>query len=292
MLSYRVLTQIGPLRAEWALSYSGYRATPCTGATLLVSVYSRYIIGGVIVILPTHQVSYLQVGLRQGVKDAYGLCAGAYVMSRAQLYLPNGTPCLSFPSRDFGLLVVCLTQYSPTMAKDEDTCSSTMPIADTTNATELSVKEQDVTQYPTGVKLVVIMASLMLGTTLMSLDTTIISVATPKISTQFHALDDVGWYGAAYLMTLTAATPIAANFYKYFNPKYVYLAFIAIFEGELATTKVSPSAGRRLIIRSWIHRLCFSTHFFRLHHRQSHRRLRSCRTATGSIWSFDICVYT
>lgn len=87
-------------------------------------------------------------------------------------------------------------------------------------------------QYPTGTKLMLTMASLMLGTTLMSLDTTIISVATPKISTQFQALDDVGWYGAAYLMTLTAMTPVSANFYKYFNPKYVYLASITIFEGK------------------------------------------------------------
>lgn len=87
------------------------------------------------------------------------------------------------------------------------------------------------TQYPTGAVRFIMMASLMLGITLMSLDTTIISVATPKISTQFHALDDVGWYGAAYLMTLTAMTPIAANSYKYFHPKSVYLASIVIFEG-------------------------------------------------------------
>jgi len=86
-------------------------------------------------------------------------------------------------------------------------------------------------QYPKGIKLAIILTSLMLGTALMALDATIISVATPKISTQFHALNDVGWYGAAYSMILTAATPIAANFYKYFNPKYVYLAFILIFEG-------------------------------------------------------------
>ena len=111
------------------------------------------------------------------------------------------------------------------MAKEEETTSSTLPVPDTTDPA------QNASQYPTGLRLIVIMGSLMLGTTLMSLDTTIISVATPKISTQFKALDDVGWYGAAYLMLLTATTPIAANFYKYFNPKYVYLTSIAIFEG-------------------------------------------------------------
>ena len=91
--------------------------------------------------------------------------------------------------------------------------------------------ESEETPYPKGIKLAIIMASLLLGTSLMALDATIISVATPKITTEFKALGDVGWYGAAYSMILTAATPIAANFYKYFNPKYVYLAFILIFEG-------------------------------------------------------------
>ena len=86
-------------------------------------------------------------------------------------------------------------------------------------------------QYPKGIKLAIIMTSLMLGTSLMALDAMIISVATPKITTEFQALNDVGWYGAAYSMLLTAATPIASNFYKYFNPKYVYLAFILVFEG-------------------------------------------------------------
>lgn len=87
-------------------------------------------------------------------------------------------------------------------------------------------------QYPTGLRLYITLGSLILGTTLMSLDTTIISVATPTITADFHALNDVGWYGAAYLMALTSTTPISANLYKYFNPKYVYLASIFIFEGE------------------------------------------------------------
>jgi hypothetical protein len=58
--------------------------------------------------------------------------------------------------------------------------------------------------YPTGLKLFMVMGSLLLGTILISLDTTIISVATPTITAEFHALNDVGWYGAAYLMSLTS----------------------------------------------------------------------------------------
>ncbi|KAL9074132.1 MAG: hypothetical protein Q9161_002542 [Pseudevernia consocians] len=84
--------------------------------------------------------------------------------------------------------------------------------------------------YPKGIKLAIMMASLLLGTSLMALDATIISVATPKNKPEFKALGDVGWYGAAYSMILTTATPIAATFYKFFNPKYVHLAFILTFE--------------------------------------------------------------
>lgn len=120
------------------------------------------------------------------------------------------------------------------MAEDIAVTSSDKPVTGTQDSSMTTIIDEIEPQYPTGLKLVIVMASLMLGTTLMSLDTTIISVATPKISTQFQSLDDVGWYGAAYLMTLTATTPIAANFYKYFDPKSVYLASIAIFEGICA----------------------------------------------------------
>ncbi|KAI9648687.1 hypothetical protein NHQ30_003326 [Ciborinia camelliae] len=99
------------------------------------------------------------------------------------------------------------------------------------------------TQYPTGLRLYIILGSLILGTTLMSLDTTIISVATPTITADFHALDDVGWYGAAYLMALTSTTPISANLYKYFNPKSVYLVSIFIFEVGSLVCALAPSSG-------------------------------------------------
>ena len=95
------------------------------------------------------------------------------------------------------------------------------------------------TSYPTGLKLAIILLSLSLGTLLVALDTTIISVAIPKISTEFKALDQVGWYGSAYLITLTAFQPITGNMYKSFNPKWVYSVFIVIFEGRFVVPLAS-----------------------------------------------------
>ena len=66
---------------------------------------------------------------------------------------------------------------------------------------------------------------------LVVIDTTIISVAVPKISTVFKALDEIGWYGSAYLMTVTAFQPSFGKIYRLFDVKTVYLSSIVIFEG-------------------------------------------------------------
>lgn len=87
-------------------------------------------------------------------------------------------------------------------------------------------------QYPTGCKFALVITSLVCGVLLVAIDNTIIAVAVPKISTDFKALDHVGWYGSAYLLTETALQPTLGNFYKYFGVKMLYLISIVIFEGE------------------------------------------------------------
>ncbi len=91
--------------------------------------------------------------------------------------------------------------------------------------------EKPGTEYPSPFRLTIVLLSLFLGTFLVAIDTTIVSVAIPKISTQFHALNDVGWYGSAYLITMTAFQPAGGTVYKFFNAKCVYLTAILVFEG-------------------------------------------------------------
>ena len=100
-----------------------------------------------------------------------------------------------------------------------------------TNTGEQDIEADTGNQYPTAWRLGFILLSLALSTLLMAIDTTIISVAIPKISTDFKALNDVGWYGSAYLITLTAFQPVTGNAYRMLNPKSVYVVFIVIFEG-------------------------------------------------------------
>lgn len=99
----------------------------------------------------------------------------------------------------------------------------------------------DPARYPTGWRLIAIMASLCLGTLVVAIDNTIIGVAVPKISTVFDALDDVGWYGSAYLLTITALQPTFGNIYKYFDIKTTYIVSIFVFEGKRKSSPLHES---------------------------------------------------
>ncbi|KAF2113533.1 major facilitator superfamily domain-containing protein [Lophiotrema nucula] len=92
-----------------------------------------------------------------------------------------------------------------------------------------------------GWKLGVVIASLWLGTLLVAIDNTIIGIVVPKISTQFDSLEDVGWYGSSYLLTVTACGPNFGKLFKYFDPKYTYLAAIVGFEVGSVVCAAAPN---------------------------------------------------
>ena len=64
----------------------------------------------------------------------------------------------------------------------------------------------------------------------MALDTNIINVAVPKITSDFHALEDVAWYGSAYLLTVTSFQPAFGTLYKFFNIENTYKGCLVTFE--------------------------------------------------------------
>jgi hypothetical protein len=57
-------------------------------------------------------------------------------------------------------------------------------------------------EYPEGVRLVLLTVALAISVFLVALDNTIIATAIPKITDHFKSLDDVGWYGSAYVPKL------------------------------------------------------------------------------------------
>ncbi|PQE27354.1 putative DHA14-like major facilitator ABC transporter protein [Rutstroemia sp. NJR-2017a WRK4] len=97
-------------------------------------------------------------------------------------------------------------------------------------------------EYPTGVKLGLISLALCLSVFLMALDNSIIATAIPKITDEFHSLDDVGWYGSAYLLTTASFQLLFGKFYTYFSIKWVYLAAIGVFELGSLVCGVAPNS--------------------------------------------------
>ncbi|KAH6663434.1 major facilitator superfamily domain-containing protein [Halenospora varia] len=81
-----------------------------------------------------------------------------------------------------------------------------------------------------GWRLGIVITSLTLGIFLIALDTTIIGVAIPRITSDFHDLNDISWFGSAYLLTVTAFQPSFGTLYKFFNAKWIYLIAILTFE--------------------------------------------------------------
>lgn len=98
------------------------------------------------------------------------------------------------------------------------------------------------TDYITGIKLYVVMASVALTCFVMLLDTSIISTAVPYITSEFNSLSDIGWYTAAYQLASASLQPLTGKFYTYFKAKWIYLFFLFIFEvGSLICGLASSS---------------------------------------------------
>ena len=75
-----------------------------------------------------------------------------------------------------------------------------------------------------------IIIALVLSIFLCSLDLTIIATAIPQITKELHSLEDVGWYGSAFLLTVATTQSFWGKLYKYFDLKAIFLTSIVIFE--------------------------------------------------------------
>lgn len=73
-------------------------------------------------------------------------------------------------------------------------------------------------------------------------DNTIIATAIPKITDQFNSLDDVGWYGSAYLLTTCSVTLMFGKLYTFYPIKWIYLIALSIFEIGSLVCGVTPSS--------------------------------------------------
>ncbi|OGM47489.1 aflT / aflT / transmembrane protein [Aspergillus bombycis] len=93
-----------------------------------------------------------------------------------------------------------------------------------------------------GMKLYLIVISLLLAVFCVALDNTILSVAIPRITDEFHRLNDIGWYASAYLLTTCAFQLLYGKFYALFSTKWVFLIALFIFEVGSLICGIAPSS--------------------------------------------------
>ncbi|SPQ26247.1 bf726dd5-ee06-4dcb-8b9c-0a47d6d35c53 [Thermothielavioides terrestris] len=72
----------------------------------------------------------------------------------------------------------------------------------------------------------------------------------PAISNDFNSLDDVGWYGSAYLLTTCAFQLLFGRIFTLFPVKLVLLASIVIFEAASAICGAAPNSVAFIIGRA------------------------------------------
>lgn len=151
--------------------------------------------------------------------------------------------------------------------------------------------------YPHALKLTFIVIALVLSIFLVALDSTIVATAIPRITDEFHSLDQVGWYGSAFFLTLGAFQSTWGKAYKYFPLKPTFLITIGIFElGSLICGVAQDSttlivgraiAGKSCAAQVLLQYLTVPRHgrswhrIWRVHH---HRICSTTRTETCFYW--------
>ncbi|KAH6983829.1 hypothetical protein EDB80DRAFT_591885, partial [Ilyonectria destructans] len=91
----------------------------------------------------------------------------------------------------------------------------------------------------TGLRMFFVTTSIVLSVFLVVLDMTIVATAILKITDEFRKLNDISWYGSAFLCVLL---PSSQHVYKYFRLKIGFLISILIFEIGSLVCGVAPSS--------------------------------------------------
>ncbi|KAK4038248.1 major facilitator superfamily domain-containing protein [Parachaetomium inaequale] len=85
---------------------------------------------------------------------------------------------------------------------------------------------------------------------LVALDRTVIATAVPRISDEFHALGDIGWYGSSYMLTTACAQLLFGRIYKFYDMKWSFLLSIIVFEIGSAICGAAPNSTAFIVGRA------------------------------------------
>ncbi|KAF1847688.1 MFS general substrate transporter, partial [Cucurbitaria berberidis CBS 394.84] len=95
-----------------------------------------------------------------------------------------------------------------------------------------------------------VIASAYLSFFLVALDRSIIATAIPAITNTFNSIEDIGWYGSAYMLTCAIFNPLFGKVYQLYDTKRTFLVSIVIFEVGSALCGAAPSSPALIIGRA------------------------------------------
>jgi len=70
----------------------------------------------------------------------------------------------------------------------------------------------------------------------------IVAVAIPVITNEFNSIEDIGWYGSAYMLTASCFMPVFGRIYQMFSTKWTFLVTLLIFEVGSAICGAAPNS--------------------------------------------------
>ncbi|KAI2467936.1 putative MFS multidrug transporter [Annulohypoxylon bovei var. microspora] len=132
-------------------------------------------------------------------------------------------------------------------APDAENQNETLAPSSKENVAAENVESGD---YVTGYKLMLLLFSVTTFFFLLMLDMSIISTAIPQITSDFHSLQDIGWYSGAYQLTSATLQPLTGRVYTRVSAKWVFLFFFCIFEIGSLLCAVAQSSTMFIIGRA------------------------------------------
>lgn len=101
-----------------------------------------------------------------------------------------------------------------------------------------------------GLRLFFIIIAIVLSVFLVALDMTIVATAIPRITDEFNSLQDVGWYGSAFFLTVASFQSTWGKAYKFFHLKTTFITSMAIFELGSLICAVSQNSTTLIVGRA------------------------------------------
>ncbi|KAJ5988012.1 hypothetical protein N7481_003222, partial [Penicillium waksmanii] len=112
----------------------------------------------------------------------------------------------------------------------------------TADGTDTQESEEPTTEYMQGWALVSLTPAFMSICFVLAIDNTILATAIPSITSDFHSLNDIGWYGSSYLIAQMSLMPTCGRLYSFYNIKWIYCGSLAVFELSSVVSAVAPNS--------------------------------------------------